>query len=212
MQVVGPLYHIPPGYAEPLQASLFLSARPLSRPWSSALSCISDPHLSKIINLLDQQGRGSLTHLLCNTILSLARADRQETPHCASVSFERHAANAFQRYVHGALNFSIKRGGLLYGSMGEGGHVRVDAIYEPPQVALPAHSACTATACSLCLSPGWGVPICWTLPFQRSCPHLLYMLLRQITKPTCGTWVWPSAPSALQHEGLASELQHVRAT
>lgn len=72
--------------------------------------------------------------LLCNTVLSLARADSQETPHCASVSFERHAANAFQRYVHGALNFSIKRGGLLYGSVGEGGHVRVDAIYEPPQV------------------------------------------------------------------------------
>ena len=64
----------------------------------------------------------------------MERARRQETPHCASVSFERHAANAFQRYVAGAINFSIKRGGVLYGSVGEGGHVRVDAIYEPPQV------------------------------------------------------------------------------
>lgn len=66
---------------------------------------------------------------------------RQETPHCASVSFERHAANAFQAYVAGALNFSIKRGGLLYGSMGEGGHVRVDAIFEPPQARLPGPGA-----------------------------------------------------------------------
>ena len=66
-------------------------------------------------------------------------ARRQETPHCASVSFERHAANAFQRYVAGAINFSIKRGGLLYGSVGEGGHVRVDAIYEPPQVSPLVH-------------------------------------------------------------------------
>ncbi|KAK9826206.1 hypothetical protein WJX81_008221 [Elliptochloris bilobata] len=66
-------------------------------------------------------------------IAKQTRIERQETPHCASVSFERHAANAFQRYVAGALNFSIKRGGLLYGSMGEGGHVRVDAIYEPAQ-------------------------------------------------------------------------------
>jgi hypothetical protein len=59
---------------------------------------------------------------------------RQESPHCASVSFERHAANAFQQYIHGALGFSIKRGGLLYGSVEEGGNVLVQAIYEPPQV------------------------------------------------------------------------------
>lgn len=36
------------------------------------------------------------------------RIERQEAPHCASVSFERHAANAFQAYVHSALAFSIK--------------------------------------------------------------------------------------------------------
>jgi len=36
------------------------------------------------------------------------RIERQESPHCASVSFERHAANAFQSYVHSALAFSIK--------------------------------------------------------------------------------------------------------
>ena len=43
------------------------------------------------------------------------RIERQESPHCASVSFERHAANAFQSYVRDALAFSIKRGGVLYG-------------------------------------------------------------------------------------------------
>lgn len=42
------------------------------------------------------------------------RIERQEAPHAASVSFDRHAANAFQQYVHAALAFSIKvqAGGL----------------------------------------------------------------------------------------------------
>lgn len=30
--------------------------------------------------------------------------------------------------------FSIKRGGILYGTVQEGGEVLVEAIYEPPQV------------------------------------------------------------------------------
>ena len=65
--------------------------------------------------------------------------NRQETPHCASVSFERHAANAFQGYVRDALAFSIKRGGLLYGSVSEDKKVTVEAIYEPPQVGACPH-------------------------------------------------------------------------
>lgn len=36
------------------------------------------------------------------------RIERQEAPHAASVSFDRHAANAFQQYVHAALAFSMK--------------------------------------------------------------------------------------------------------
>lgn len=59
---------------------------------------------------------------------------RQEEPHCASVSFDRHAANVFQTYVSSALAFSIKRGGILYGNKDEEGNVMVHAIYEPPQV------------------------------------------------------------------------------
>ena len=59
---------------------------------------------------------------------------RQETPHCTSVSFDRHAANAFQSYVSGALAFSIKRGGILYGSIDEEGKAVVEVIYEPEQV------------------------------------------------------------------------------
>ena len=59
---------------------------------------------------------------------------RQEEPHCASVSFDRHAANMFQSYVQSALAFSIKRGGILYGNKDEEGNVTVHAIYEPPQV------------------------------------------------------------------------------
>ena len=40
----------------------------------------------------------------------------------------------FQSYVQSALAFSIKRGGILYGTKDEEGNVTVHAIYEPPQV------------------------------------------------------------------------------
>ena len=66
-------------------------------------------------------------------VAAQTRIERQETPACASVSFDMHAANAFQSYVQSALAFSIKRGGILYGTIEEDGGVRVNAIYEPPQ-------------------------------------------------------------------------------
>jgi hypothetical protein len=66
-------------------------------------------------------------------VAAQTRLERQETPKCASVSFDAQAVNAFQSYVHSAMAFSIKRGGVLYGTIGEGGEVLVHAIYEPPQ-------------------------------------------------------------------------------
>ncbi|KAK9805051.1 hypothetical protein WJX73_007136 [Symbiochloris irregularis] len=66
-------------------------------------------------------------------IAKQTRIERQETSKCASVSFSSHAANAFQQYVMAAHAFSIKRGGLLYGTFSESGEVSVEAIYEPPQ-------------------------------------------------------------------------------
>lgn len=62
------------------------------------------------------------------------RVSRQENPHCCSASFDRDAANAFQLYVNETLAFAIKRGGFMYGRIGDGGAVEVDFIYEPPQV------------------------------------------------------------------------------
>ena len=41
-------------------------------------------------------------------IAAQTRIQRQGAPCCASVSFEGHAANAFQSYVHQALAFSVK--------------------------------------------------------------------------------------------------------
>ena len=46
------------------------------------------------------------------------RIERQDAPHAASASFDFGAANAFQSYVASALAFSIKRGGILYGTGG----------------------------------------------------------------------------------------------
>lgn len=61
------------------------------------------------------------------------RIERQEKPHCSSLSFDRDAANSFQHYVHESLAFSVKRGGFMYGSVNETGEVSVEFIYEPPQ-------------------------------------------------------------------------------
>lgn len=62
------------------------------------------------------------------------RVTRQENPHCELVSFDRDAANAFQRYVNDTLAFAVKRGGFMYGTVSEEGKVEVDFIYEPPQL------------------------------------------------------------------------------
>ncbi len=77
--------------------------------------------------------------ILLLSILLSSWLHRQEEPHCASVSFDKHAANMFQSYVQSALAFSIKRGGILYGNKDEEGNVTVHAIYEPPQVE-PQHA------------------------------------------------------------------------
>mmetsp|Transcript_15660 Transcript_15660/g.51390 ORF Transcript_15660/g.51390 Transcript_15660/m.51390 type:complete len:411 (+) Transcript_15660:22-1254(+) len=61
--------------------------------------------------------------------------ERQETPHAVSVSFDAHAANAFQAYCGGTLGFNVQRGGLMYGEVGEDNAVKVHFIYEPPQEA-----------------------------------------------------------------------------
>lgn len=66
-------------------------------------------------------------------IAAQTRIERQENPISKSVSFDRYAVNAFQSYVANAIAFSIKRGGILYGTIGEEGTVSVEAIWEPPQ-------------------------------------------------------------------------------
>ena len=66
-------------------------------------------------------------------IAKQTRIERQEHADCASVSIERHAANAFQLYVNQGIAFSIKRCGFMYGTSDDEGNVRVEFIYEPPQ-------------------------------------------------------------------------------
>jgi len=61
------------------------------------------------------------------------RIERQEKAVAASVSFDHNAAHSFQAYVRSVLGFSIKRGGLLYGTVDEDNNVKVEFVYEPPQ-------------------------------------------------------------------------------
>jgi nuclear protein localization family protein 4 len=66
-------------------------------------------------------------------IASQTRIERQENPHCVSVSFDANAANAFQSYVNYTLGFKQVRFGWLYGTRDEENKVRVEVIYEPEQ-------------------------------------------------------------------------------
>jgi len=66
-------------------------------------------------------------------IAAQTRIERQEAPHCASVSFDANAANVFQTYVNYTLGFKQVRFGWLYGTRDEENKARVEAIYEPEQ-------------------------------------------------------------------------------
>ncbi|GAB4815563.1 hypothetical protein N2152v2_002609 [Parachlorella kessleri] len=73
-------------------------------------------------------------HMTVEEMVALqTRIERQDAPHCASVSFDSHAANVFQSYISSAIGFSIKRGGILYGTVDDEKRVCVQAIFEPPQ-------------------------------------------------------------------------------
>lgn len=91
----------------------------------------------------DWERRPYGTHMnIEEMVAKQTRIERQETPHTPSASFDFQAANAFQSYVSSALAFSIKRGGILYGT-GEAvsrGHDAVLSLLGCPAhiLALPA--------------------------------------------------------------------------
>lgn len=62
-----------------------------------------------------------------------ARIERPKEGVCSAVSFDGRAVAQFEAYVSGYLAFTVKRGGIMYGTFGEDGAVHVEAIYEPPQ-------------------------------------------------------------------------------
>eukprot|EP00210_Caulerpa_lentillifera_P004794 g4576.t1 len=72
-------------------------------------------------------------------VASQVRIERQEKAIVASVSFDHGAANCFQAYVRSALGFSVKRGGLLFGTVDEENNVKVECVYEPPQDSTNFH-------------------------------------------------------------------------
>lgn len=56
-------------------------------------------------------------HITVNDVIAKqTRIERQEKPTVEGLSIDRSAANVFQQYVQAALAFSIKRGGILYGT------------------------------------------------------------------------------------------------
>ena len=72
-------------------------------------------------------------------VAAQTRIERQDAPHAASASFDFAAANAFQSYVSSAIAFSIKRGGILYGTGGCGCGLRQRAVPQgEPDAIRPA--------------------------------------------------------------------------
>lgn len=55
---------------------------------------------------------------MADIIAKQRRVERQDKAAVEGVSFDRAAANAFQQYCNSALAFSIKRGGICYGTGG----------------------------------------------------------------------------------------------
>ena len=101
---------------------------------------------------------------IADMVLKQTRIERQETPRCASLSFDGQAANVFQAcalaappsrgsahsrarrsYINQALGFSIQRAGFLYGETDAEGNVKAHFIYEPPQQARIAATPRTRT-------------------------------------------------------------------
>ena len=97
--------------------------------------------VSPAVKYSDFEKRPFGSHMTVEAMVAAqTRIERQEKPTCSSVSFDAYAANTFQSYIQSALAFSIKRGGLLYGTCNEeSGEVQVHAIYEPPQHGSPDH-------------------------------------------------------------------------
>jgi hypothetical protein len=53
---------------------------------------------------------------VADIIAKQRRVERQDKATVEGVSFDRSAANVFQQYCNSALAFSIKRGGICYGT------------------------------------------------------------------------------------------------
>jgi nuclear protein localization family protein 4 len=56
---------------------------------------------------------------VASMVAAQTRVERQDVAPAALLSLDADAANGFQSYVQGALGFSIKRGGILYGTVEE---------------------------------------------------------------------------------------------
>ncbi|KDD76309.1 hypothetical protein H632_c274p1 [Helicosporidium sp. ATCC 50920] len=65
-------------------------------------------------------------------VAAQTRIERQDAARASAASFDRSALDGFQAYIASTLAFSVKRGGILYGTI-EGDKVFVHAIFEPPQ-------------------------------------------------------------------------------
>ena len=71
---------------------------------------------------------------LSQLVARWVRIETQKTASCSTLFLDAAAAGSFQSYVSGYQAFSIKRGGIMYGTIDEeSGNVHVEAIYEPPQ-------------------------------------------------------------------------------
>ena len=95
---------------------------------TSTTDCVGTVYTWHLVAAQHRQALKGETMTVEGMIAKQTRIERQETAHCASVSFDASAANAFQAYVNGTLGFSQMRFGWMYGTVdAESGAVEAGA-------------------------------------------------------------------------------------
>ena len=122
-QLAAPLLPCQPALQLPRLRCLPCLLAPCSHPPAQVFLLYHfERQVAPVVKKHDWEKRPFGAHMdVAAMVAAQTRIERQDSPHATSASFDFAAANAFQSYVSSAIAFSIKRGGILYGTGESGG-------------------------------------------------------------------------------------------
>jgi hypothetical protein len=122
-QLAAPLLPCQPALQLPRLRCLPCLLAPCSHPPAQVFLLYHfERQVAPVVKKHDWEKRPFGAHMdVAAMVAAQTRIERQDAPHATSASFDFAAANAFQSYVSSAIAFSIKRGGILYGTGESGG-------------------------------------------------------------------------------------------